>query len=530
MGDRVVLHGLQKASYLNGKHGCIGGCRDKATGRYPIHLDLEHDRSTTEHDQKIVMAKATNLKPELVSQVPVQLQQRDDMDSHIKEEKESESRSRQRNRSDYGVDALHLAKVSQGTLVEEEGRALCLILDAIRFLVGHVLLEDSELQTGLADIDILRKQGPKGLLKMNHLMGVAWSCWNKKQITTTVNDDNKSSNKKSIYELLVQFFRDLPKTNGCELNNMPREYLRALAALKHPTAVLGWHVRLHGDFWIVGYASEDKEQDDNARGAIVVSAVDRRQVFKVFGVRNSLIGILEPFFSSQPMILMRLTMIPWYGRLVYDGVVVPSHGQPGLPNIANDKQRAELEWCVQLARQQGMIVEHITSAPPVGDISHDRDDEMRVPSPRDPGSSMTCRATKLEYSYLAKLRDLPVSPDKKLVWCLRRKGYTDQDNPLHMGVIITNASGGLLMGTFTCTALAPNAADILKALVMTGRKTGASSKGATGTVNSAEQQPLLPLTVLVDDLPCCERLKFLLKEYLPKFPLRPEYYRPPKKL
>ena len=68
VGDRVVLHDLQKASYLNGKHGCVGGCIDKATGRYPIHLDIEHDRSSTEHDQKIVMTKAKNLKPAITVQ------------------------------------------------------------------------------------------------------------------------------------------------------------------------------------------------------------------------------------------------------------------------------------------------------------------------------------------------------------------------------------------------------------------------------------------------------------------------------
>jgi hypothetical protein len=201
-----------------------------------------------------------------------------------------------------------------------------------------------EVQTGLQDLEMLRSQGQRGLLKINQLMAGAWTHWvDARPFHTPEN--------KSIYELLVQFFKDLPAVNNCTLEDMPSEFKKAEEALQHMTAVKGWHVRVHGDFWIVG-------ADETDEGTFLVSNVNRNAVYKVLGVRNSLFRMIEPTFGHQP-ILMKLTMIPWYGRLVYDGVVVPAHGKPGPPEIADEELAKTLKKNVMTARKEGRIVEKL---------------------------------------------------------------------------------------------------------------------------------------------------------------------------
>jgi hypothetical protein len=214
IGDRVVVHSLQKASHLNGRHGYIGGKADEATGRLPIDFDLFDPRVSR------VMVKPVNLEPE--SSIAANEQQATPSDS-----------------ADVLIDPFHKSGAENGILVEEEGRPICVIFDALRFLVGSVLHRDPEMQAGLEDVERLRSQGQAGLLKINRLMGAAWSHWTDRGSYHTPED-------KSVYELLVQFFADLPAANKMDTTAMPPEFLRASESLKHLTAVRGWHVRIHG--------------------------------------------------------------------------------------------------------------------------------------------------------------------------------------------------------------------------------------------------------------------------------------------
>lgn len=61
----------------------------------------------------------------------------------------------------------------------------------------------------------------------------------------------------SLYDLLVQLWQDLPPMNGWTVGTTPPEFKVTTTALQHLTAVRGWHVRIHGDFWIVG-ADDDQ--------------------------------------------------------------------------------------------------------------------------------------------------------------------------------------------------------------------------------------------------------------------------------
>lgn len=224
MGDRIVIHGLKQAQHLNGRHGFIGGEPDEQTGRLPVDFDLV-DPSVGR-----VMVQPANLKREVTIM--------DDGRQLVGKESGSSS-SQAKSDTKICVDPLHKSGVENGILVEEEGRPLSLILDAIRFMAGSVLFQDPNIQTGLQDVEQLRNQGPRGLLKINQFMGAAWTHWNDKGPYDTPGN-------KTMYELLLQFFEELPSANGCNMSDMPLEFRKAKEALHHLTAVRGWRVRIHG--------------------------------------------------------------------------------------------------------------------------------------------------------------------------------------------------------------------------------------------------------------------------------------------
>ena len=59
-------------------------------------------------------------------------------------------------------------------------------------------------------------------------------------------------------------------------------------------------------------------------------------------------------------------------------------------------------------------------------------------------------------------RPLP-QEDNMGYWVYRRMGYSEMENPMHMGMVM--AGTGMIMGPFWCSALKPTVVDILKDLV-----------------------------------------------------------------
>jgi hypothetical protein len=435
VGDRVVVHSLLKASHLNGRHGCIAGEIDTCTGRYPVDLDTWVHR---------VMAKDVNLE-------------REPLCSDDDEEEKTEK--------DGFVGTLRVANVNpkSGTLVESEARPIGLVLDAARFLVGSVLHQDPDIQCGLIDIEQLRQDGNYKVIQA--LMDTAWAHWEDASPYSTPDNQN-------LYQLVQQFFRDLPKANAG--HKMPTEFYAALASLKHRTAVRGWSNRVQGEFWVVAC-------NGRTGGTYLVPKTNLHLVYHVFGVRSSLRRLVDP---NRPR-LLKATLLPWYGRLVCDEAIPSTTAE--MPENALAK---ELKHNIQLARQEGRIVEKL----------------RQLEMPQTSKQASLHHPTPRELHFLRQLVDLPVAPPGEAIWCMRRRGYTEDDNPHHTGVII-NGVGGIAVGPFSCSALEPTAADILQALVAYCGGNGES----------------LPPVLLIDDLKCYQRMNHLLKS----FSIDVDYYPPP---
>ena len=136
-------------------------------------------------------------------------------------------------------------------------------------------------------------------------------------------------------------------------NNDPPipELPKTLEALDCIEAVAGWYIRIHGDFWVVGH------DEEGGTGTYIVPSGNQNMVYKILGIRNAHFQMIQRDFGDTP-ILMTMTLIPWYGRLLYDGVVTPKF-QAGSGFKASNAYSQKLKAAVQKAVNEGRVVERI---------------------------------------------------------------------------------------------------------------------------------------------------------------------------
>lgn len=424
-GDRVVIHGLVKMKRINGSHGVIAGELDETTGRYRVFMDLLEQLPA-------VTAKPANLKREA---------------------------------SPDG--SMERAQVMLGCLVETHGRAFSLVLDVVRYLVAYVLHEDPEIQ----HFDDIMRVKDVSMEKANFLTATAWTHW----------DDPGSYNVaggRGIYQCLLEFLPQMFGVVDGNMNHLSEQEKLPLRALTDRPAVAGWSLRLHGNFWAVGKDPEDG-------GTLLVPVVNKLAVYKVFGMTSCLYDILSQAFPGGKPVQVKLTMVPWYGRLIYDGLVSPIDPRPS-------KQLIEkLQKAVKTAQAEGRVVERL--------MQLELADAEAAKSEAATDDSVEEEATPEERLIIASL--VPIVPypeseqrleDRRDIWVFRRLGYTEEQNPEHTGVIM---AAGDMIGPFKCSALEPLSTDILKWLVSTSLRIGKR-----------------PTIVNIDDKAYYKRVKHLLKD------------------
>ena len=434
VGDRVELQGLKKMKRLNGRHGVVASELDESTGRFCIDLDLLDQLAT-------VAAKPVNLKREAV---PLPIDR---------------------------------AQVTGGMLVENQGRAFSLILDVLRYLVAFCLHQDPDIRH-FPDIERVKDEN---LEKAQFLTASAWSYW----------DDpgaNKGTGDRGIYQSAVEFIPEMFSVEDGNTNHLNHEEKRVLRAVTDKVAVAGWNHRIHGDFWIVA-------KDTNDGGTYAIPDDNKRAVYKVFGMTSCLYDLLQNALPGMPA-KVKMTMVPWYGRLVYDGTVNVTN------RYAPDTLAARLANSLQTAKAEGRVVERLIQLE-LPDEGLSGDDVINMDEPEKD-------ATRNERLIISSFSPIPSYPawdgtaNDPGVWVFRRMGYTEEANPKHMGVIL--AAGGMI-GRFECSALEPQPTDILKWLVQYSLTLGRR-----------------PSIINIDDKTCYKRVKHLLKDVEGT---DVEYYPPP---
>ena len=240
-----------------------------------------------------------------------------------------------RKRTELGLLMVCLLK----TLVDPS----LLILDVMRFLSAHLLHADRDV-IDYTDIDRLRAQGPEGLMKLNKYMAMLGR-------TGWILVGYYTPDQQGIYDLLKDWTKEqFEERDKAELANFSQDEIDMLRfltdSMESPAGVQGWNVRIHGDFWVVGMDDE---------GTYLVPAENIKRVYQVLGVRNAIYPMVIRDFPRP--VLMTLTMIPFYGRLVYDGVIAPAVrvGTPvGMPPMASVAMAEQLHQTVQAAKEKGL--------------------------------------------------------------------------------------------------------------------------------------------------------------------------------
>jgi hypothetical protein len=446
VGDRIVLQGLVNATHLNGRHGCIVTPLN-SDGRFGVDIDVDSQRRAIK---------------------PVNL---------AREEEED--------------DGLTIVQAVNGVLPEHpHGRAASYLLDLMRVNAAYHYSDDGEITQ--YDLERYRSSPPFGLIKIAHLTSLGWSHWVKE---TGDGLELGDGDKDGIYEIMklghVQTLDQFPSQD-----DIPPELIFANEALESKHAAGGWHVRVHGTFWMVGESPDDG-------GCFLIPEGNKNMVYKVLGVRNALYPLVSRH-GTRPM-LYAATLIPWFGTLLYDGVLMPAHNRP-VPKQASPALAEKLHAAVDAAVNEGRVITRLRDTQAVLDTAAT---QSRVEPNRNPPSPEETRCME----ELAALPS-PVEPGnnfealKPWAWTFRRAGYTEEENPSHSGLVISAA--GSLVGPFECSALAPTSVDILRSAVQYATKFNRQ-----------------PKVLSIDERVCCDRVKFLLGGTDSK--IRVEYYRPPSK-
>ena len=403
-----------------------------------------------------------------------------------------------------------------GCIDETYGRPLCLLLDTLRFFAAKEIIGDETIRS-IHDIERMHyqvqddnnnqendsshnnhkttaatrlssiptaKHGNSTTTRLNYLLAIAWSHWEHSHKGNGVYVMAKHWIQKEWKRELAR--RPIP-INPKEARTFV-QYRDMVdfcgASFDHIRAVKSWHIRVHGDFWIVG---------GDAKGTYLIPKHNEDMVYQCVGLTTSLHEMVKSSYGDRPMV-WKVTLIPFYGRLVYDGVVTLGGGfnnsSQGLAMAASETKARKLRATVEEAKRNRRIVQRLRQLEVEGGSRKGISYQGKINKyPTRKQSQPTLEELELLTEYF-NIRNVFPSNDPQGVWVFRRKGYTEQENPDHVGLILGR---GEPMGFFQCShGLQPTAMDILKGLIEASLTVG-----------------LRPHTLLPDDYDCYHRLKYL---------------------
>jgi hypothetical protein len=133
------------------------------------------------------------------------------------------------------------------------------------------------------------------------------------------------------------------------------------AALNDGRAMKSWHCGIHADFWFVGR---------DYQGTFVVPDRNKDVVYKIVGIVNQVASA----HAKQPgdavsiirvPVRLRITVVPWYGRLLHDTTVAPPppdsvvYAGVKSDNTTDPPLATKLHSVVLQAIQAGRVIERL---------------------------------------------------------------------------------------------------------------------------------------------------------------------------
>ena len=354
-----------------------------------------------------------------------------------------------------------------------------------------------------------------------------------------------------VYEMLVDWTKSQPGVGAA--SRAARETGQNQRASQHGAALHALAVnecqywprrRKTGAFYFAG---------EDASGAALLADESLTKIYRVMGISTSVGDLIragrprsgdgEDDLTGSSLLL---TLLPFMGVIVYDGTLrgAPPNRDPEfvrslralraaaegerraevlvttLPTVAETpllRKRVEISglnakpelngcfgiadsfddasgrYCVVIERGGGMFrlkEANLSEAPPR--------------SASEPEAAI--ELDERERSLQRRIGGLRAVDD---FWVFRRMGYTEADNPSHMGMIMSGKSG-MAIGPFESKQLAPTAAEYLDVLERTLFKSRPSSRKKKAERNHKKADPVKPSHIAVDEKGAVERLKAVL--------------------
>jgi len=368
------------------------------------------------------------------------------------------------------ADNVHRADVKDGSLVEQEGRAINDVLESMRAVAATVFCGENDVKDS-NDIQRIRTtEGQVGLLKIARYNSIAWTYWKDGQGASL-----SSPELGGTYDHLKLYMKETNELNPDIAERYP-PFIAALKSLDDVAAAKSWNVRVHGNFWVLGMDND---------GTYLIPENNKSQVYQCVGVREA----IWPKMNDQVR-LMTVTMIPWYGRLVYDGTLAPA-GPFGL--FCPPRLKRSIKDSVEKAKAENRVISRLAQLEVEGGSLVGLDDKNTLSEATKDESPPSHEEKKL----VELFSTIPPSPANDTClqsthWVFRRFGYNELENPQH-GVVVL--SGTEPMEMFNCARLEPTSVEILSKANSIARRYGRR-----------------PKVIGIDDAACCERVKFLVKD------------------
>lgn len=478
MIDELVVHsfpavritGLSGRPELNGMVGQAGPRADEITDRYPVTLS---------NGRRIVNLRIVNLRG-AVGPPP----------------------AASTTSSVDGWDAEELARMrnpGRGVLAEQDGRCFMALLDMCHYLVDQITQAHR-----FPDVEAASRLRSERTDLCALLTAQMYSYW------------YSAPAGPGVYEMLCDWTADQPGIGAATRfsqqlggrqeaagrhrgGRQPNHLGQALHVLAK-TECSQWPRRRKTSTFTFG--------GEDATGAALLVDAHHERVYRVIGISTSLGDLMRASGRGDELLgtSLLLTLLPFMGAIVYDGTL------RGAPPATSPTTLQELRAVVTAAQAEGTIISQLPPVPDapllgkrvvVGGLqakpelngkagiasAFDDDKERYAVSLEDGTGSYKLRAANLEVATPRKHSDggaganasddgaSPTLSVRELAlqqriaalqprddfWVFRRMGYTESENPAHMGMIMSGKTG-MVVGTFQSAQLAPTAGEYLTSL------------------------------------------------------------------
>jgi hypothetical protein len=384
----------------------------------------------------------------------------------------------------------------KGALPENDGRCFMALLDMIHFLVDRIT--STHKFANVEEASMLRSTNTRACAL---LTAEAYSYW------------YSAPAGQGVFEMLCEWTernKDHPDGPACFGPSGKARFGAALHTLAIKECAQWARRRRAGKFFYVG---------DDETGAALLTDERLERVYRVVGLGTSIGDMLRrgPGGFAEVGSVIMLTLLPFMGQIVYDGTLV---GGPSLSStdpslmgrlrslaastqaggsviaelpavaeapllrkrvvVAGIRARPELNGRVGFAGSfDDAARRYVVSLEDGGGSFKVKPDNLTMAPPREDTDGLATPLSEREVKLQHCVRALP-RRDEDEVWVCRRMGYSEAENPNHLGMIMSSKNG-MVLGIFQSKHLAPTSAEYLSALETTFAENSSSThKGGVG--------------------------------------------------